>query len=117
MYILRRECKWDFLHITSDLVCMHVCVHFSSLQSVLDSLNYDSDNLANLLIALGQIAKLYPLVFAVKQKQVVRDFIMKKLIVADRVRHHSLSALWRIISSIFSLFINLDPSGTSQIHP
>lgn len=65
---------------------VHIWWIFLSLQSILENLDYDSDNFRNMLIALGQIAKLYPLVFAVKQKLVVRDFIMKKLIVVDRVR-------------------------------
>ena len=68
---------------TTDWLCVWCCVH---LQSVLDNLDYESDNFKNMLIALGQITKLHPEVFAVKQKQVIRDFIMKKLMVVDRVR-------------------------------
>ena len=54
-------------------------------QSLLSHLDYDDSNLHTVLISLGQIAKLQPEVFASKHKGIIRDFIVKTLLVVDRV--------------------------------
>ena len=54
-------------------------------QSLLSHLDYDDSNLHTVLISLGQIAKLQPEVFAIKHKGIIRDFIVKNLLVVDRV--------------------------------
>ena len=46
---------------------------------------FEHANLSNTLIAIGQIAKLQPTLFATYYKQVIRDFVVKELLVIDRV--------------------------------
>jgi len=47
-------------------------------------LEYDHAHLHTTLISLGQIAKLQPAMFETKHKLIIRDFVVKKLLVTDR---------------------------------
>eukprot|EP00731_Ephydatia_muelleri_P031203 Em0022g717a len=49
-----------------------------------ERLVFEHANLSNTLIAIGQIAKLQPTLFATYYKQVIRDFVVKELLVIDR---------------------------------
>ena len=67
----------------------HTCTYthsLSPLQTLTSHLDYDDENLLTVLISLSQIAKLQPEVFAMKHKQIIRDFVVKQLLVVDRVR-------------------------------
>ena len=57
----------------------------SCWQFLLEHLDYDDDNFKTVLVCLGQVAKLHPLVFTTKDKQVIANFIMEEIIVKDRV--------------------------------
>lgn len=48
-------------------------------------LDYDDENFETVLISLGCIAKLQPQIFYTKFKTVIKDFVVKKLLVVDRV--------------------------------
>ena len=63
---------------------IHVSLLFLQ-QSTLAHLDYDDKDLHTVLISLAQIAKLQPDVFATKHKGVIRDFVVKNLLVVDRV--------------------------------
>ena len=49
-----------------------------------ERLVFEHSHLSNTLIAIGQIAKLQPMQFATYYKQVIRDFVVKELLVIDR---------------------------------
>lgn len=55
------------------------------LQSLLSRLDYDGDGFATVLTSLGQVAKLQPSIFATRFKEVIKDFVINKLMVVDRV--------------------------------
>lgn len=55
------------------------------LQSLLKHLDYDDQHFTTILVSLGQVAKLQPRVFAPKHKSVIKDFLVKELMVVDRV--------------------------------
>jgi len=55
------------------------------LQYLVEHLDYDDENFKTVLVCLGQVAKLHPLVFATKDKEVIANFVMKELISVDRV--------------------------------
>lgn len=55
------------------------------LQILTTHLDYDHPHLHSTLVSLAQIAKLQPAVFETKHKLIIRDFVVKKLLVTDRV--------------------------------
>lgn len=55
------------------------------MQSLVGRLDYEDDNLEAVLISLGQVARLQPQIFDGKQKTVIKEFIVKQLMVTDRV--------------------------------
>ena len=65
------------------------------VQILTTHLDYDHDHLHTTLISLGQIAKLQPAMFEPKHKFIVRDFIVKKLLVTDRVGYCCITYLQR----------------------
>ena len=66
------------------------------LQTLTSHLNYDHPHLPTALCSLAQVARLYPAVFKLKHKAIISEFVVKKLLVQDRVRrsfwslHHCL---------------------------
>ena len=80
-------------------------------QSLLSHLDYDDTNLHTALISLGQIAKLQPEVFATKHKGVIRDFIVKNLLVVDRVSSLSMYTYTNLHHVIFALCCILSGRG------
>lgn len=56
-----------------------------ALQSLVSSLDYENPHLLAVLTSLSQIALLEPQLFANKHKAVVKLFVLKKLLMVDRV--------------------------------
>ena len=52
----------------------------------MDSLNYDSKKLFATMAALGEIAAFAPSIFETKHKTIIREFLVKDLMINDRVR-------------------------------
>ena len=59
-----------------------------------ERLAFEHGYLLNTLIAVGQFARLQPAMFASCYKQVVRDFIVKELLVNDRVNFFIIQVLF-----------------------
>ena len=55
------------------------------LQSLLENLEYDSPFLLTTLSSLGHLAVLSPSLFDVHHKTIVKDFVVKALLIKDRV--------------------------------
>ena len=55
------------------------------MQSLVGRLDYEDDNLEAVLISLAQVARLQPQIFDSKQKVVIKEFVVKQLMVTDRV--------------------------------
>lgn len=85
------------------------------LQSLLSHLDYDDSNLHTVLISLGQVAKLQPNVFATKHKGIIRDFIVKNLLVVDRVGClHMYNSLYFVIKCTV-LYMYVDRQRVSML--
>ena len=54
---------------------------------MIDSLTYDSKRLMSSMASLGEIAVYAPSIFETKHKYVIRDFLVKDLLLIDRVRY------------------------------
>eukprot|EP00117_Sycon_ciliatum_P041432 scpid16866/ scgid30305/ Sister chromatid cohesion protein PDS5 homolog B; Androgen-induced proliferation inhibitor len=54
------------------------------LQNYVKDLSYDKDNLLTVITGLGHVALLAPTLFAPHQKTVIRNFLVKHLLVKDR---------------------------------
>ena len=63
----------------------------------MESLNFESKRLMTAMAALGEIAMYAPNTFEIKHKTVIREFIVKDLIIVDRV-YTFLSFLKKIIT-------------------
>ena len=80
------HCSCKFFFFTNP------CVQFSwgssqiSLQNLVSSLSYDCPLLLTTLTALGEIALLAPALFETQRPAIVRDFVVKELLMKDRVR-------------------------------
>ena len=55
----------------------------------MSSLDYENPHLLAVLTSLGQVALLQPQLFANKHKAVVKMFVLKKLLMVDRVSKSS----------------------------
>lgn len=55
------------------------------LQNLVSSLRYDCPLLLTTLTSLGEIALLAPAVFETQRPAIVRDFVVKELLMKDRV--------------------------------
>jgi hypothetical protein len=55
------------------------------LQSLVSRLDYEDPNLEAVLISLSQVARLQPQIFDSKQKAVIKEFVVKKLMLVDQV--------------------------------
>lgn len=73
-----------------------------SLQSLVRRLDYEDHNLPAVLISLAQVARLQPRIFDSKQKSVVKDFVVKKLMLMDRV---GVVSACRVRQFAFQLFV------------
>lgn len=56
----------------------------SPVQGYLKELEYDKENLLTIITGLGHVAQLAPKLFAPHQKPVIRNFLVKHLLVKDR---------------------------------
>lgn len=52
----------------------------------MDNLEYDHPLLLSYLTTLAQMAVLAPSIFETRQKAIIKDFVVKELLVKDRVR-------------------------------
>ena len=63
-------------------------VHHIHFQNLVSSLSYDCPLLLTTLTALGEIALLAPTLFETQRPAIVRDFVVKELLMKDRVSQH-----------------------------
>lgn len=55
------------------------------MQSLVSALDYDNPHLLTGLSAMEELAEKFPRVFQTSHKKTIKEFIVKKLLVVDRV--------------------------------
>ena len=89
-YLYHLTCKMIKLinyYILLNLIILSSYMYMYLFQNLTaaERLTFEHAHLQNTLIAIGQLARLQPIMFATCYKQVVRDFVVKELLVNDRV--------------------------------